>query len=926
MKKELNKILPPILGGLLLLFVFGDQILAFAADYQWFKMLGYTETFFVEIKTKMMIWIPLSIILSVALSLYFIKLFDKYIKLGQILISKPELARSKRFLIMLSLGLGAFLSWVSTGELWLKILFFLNRNSFGVEDPIFGNDASFYIFSKPMIENLMSLGIFTTLVIIVATLVFYSLVFKRYPPSEGTVYYLDRTVGIPNVIGFFKRDILRNAVKRLATLGALFFVLLGSFFLLMTYDLVYSPRGAAFGASYTDVAVTLKGYIALAIVSFISAVLFFVGMVKEKKRLIAAGPVAIVFIGIITSVIAFGVQRLIVEPDEISKEQPYIEYNIAFTQKSFNLDQVESREFPVNQELTAKDLEENEATIRNIRINDETPLLQTFNQLQSLRLYYQFSNISMDRYVIDGQYRQIFLAPRELNTDRLTEKAKTWINLHLKYTHGYGVVVAPVNEVTPEGQPKLMVRNIPPTTDTDLILTRPEIYFGLLTDQYIITGTDEDEFDYPSGSDNTETRYEGVDGISLSGANRFLYAITQRSLRLLFSDNITAESRIHHTRDVIERASKIAPFLIYENDPYMVMNQEDGKLYWIVDAYTATADYPYSQRYGFKGYIVNYVRNSVKVVVDAYDGTIDYYVFDESDPMIQTYKNIYKDLFKSASELPAGLQKHIKYPRDLFDLQAEVYRLYHISNPVVFYNGEDAWDIANEKYLDQIEQAKSNYVMFKLPEEDNEEFALILPYTPREKANMTSLLVARNDDEHYGKLYVYRFPKDKTVDGPMMIESRIDQDSTISPQFTLWGQEGSNVLRGNVIVVPVNNSLLYIEPIFIQADNVNSLPETKRVIVGYRDKVVMEQTLDLALERIFGAAPEPDSEIPGEGELPQLEGEDLDAVLNQVRSVYDELTRSLSEIQKIIQQLETQKDSQRDTPAEGDAAKDPVTP
>ncbi|SCZ81225.1 UPF0182 family membrane protein [Acidaminobacter hydrogenoformans] len=920
MKKELNKIVPPLIAALLLLFISSDQILGFIANYQWFKMLGYTQTFFVEIKTKMIMWIPLSIALAVALSLYFLKIFEKYIKLGQIFISKPETAKSRTALVLASTGLGLFLSWVATNELWLKVLFFLNRTEFGVSDPIFNNDAAFYIFSKPLMENLMSLGIFITLVIIIATLVFYSLVFKKYPPSEGTVYYLDRTVGIPNVIGFFKKDILRNAVKRIATLGAIFFVLLGLFFLIMTYDLVYSPRGAAFGASYTDVAVTLKGYIALAITSFISAVLFFVGLIKEKRRLILAGPAAIVFIGLLTSVIAFGVQRLIVEPDEISKEQPYIEYNIAFTQKSFQLDNVESREFPVDQELTAQDLKDNEATIRNIRINDETPLLQTFNQLQSLRLYYQFSNISMDRYTIDGQYRQIFLAPRELNVDKLTEKAKTWINLHLKYTHGYGVVVAPVNEVTPEGQPKLMVKNIPPTTETDLKLLRPEIYFGLMTDQYIITGTDEDEFDYPSGSDNTETRYQGKDGISLKGLNRLLYAVTQRSMRLLFSDNITSESKIHHTRDVIDRAAKIAPFLVYEHDPYLVMNQEDGKLYWIVDAYTATADFPYSQRYGFKGYIVNYVRNSVKIVVDAYEGTIDYYVYDENDPMVKTYQKIYKDLFKPVSEFPDGLKAHIKYPRDLFDLQAEVYRLYHITNPVVFYNGEDAWDIANEKYLDQIQEAKSNYVMFKLPEEQKEEFALILPYTPREKANMTSLLVARNDGENYGKLYVYRFPKDKTIDGPMMIESRIDQDSTISPQFTLWGQEGSNVLRGNVIVVPVNNSLLYIEPIFIQADNVNSLPETKRVIVGYRDKVVMEQTLEMALERIFGPESALPGELPSESDQPSLEGDNLEAVLDRVKSVYDELSRSLAEIQRLIQQLETQRSS------EGTATEEAGTP
>jgi uncharacterized membrane protein (UPF0182 family) len=351
--------------------------------------------------------------------------------------------------------------------------------------------------------------------------------------------------------------------------------------------------------------------------------------------------------------------------------------------------------------------------------------------------------------------------------------------------------------------------------------------------------------------------------------------------------------------------------LIYENNPYIVANQEDGKLYWIVDAYSASADYPYSQRYNYKGYVVNYVRNSVKVVIDAYEGTTNYYIFDDADPMLKTYNKIYTDLFKPASELPKGLENHIKYPRDLFDLQAEVYRMYHIKNPMVFYNGEDVWDVASEKYLDQIQKAKSNYVMFKLPEGEKEEFALILPYTPREKANMTSLLVARNDGAEYGKLYVYNFPKDKTIDGPMMIESRIDQDSDISPQFTLWGQEGSNVLRGNVIVVPVNNSLLYVEPIFIQADNANSLPETKRVIVAYRDRVVMEQTLEKAFAKIFGesAVTPPETPTSGTPGTPGtvLEGEGLSAVLTKVQAVYDELVKSLSEVQKLIDELEAQK-------------------
>ena len=457
--------------------------------------------------------------------------------------------------------------------------------------------------------------------------------------------------------------------------------------------------------------------------------------------------------------------------------------------------------------------------------------------------------------------------------------------------------MSPVNEVTEEGQPKLAIKNIPPISDSSLVVNQPEIYFGELADRYVVINTKEDEFDYPSGSDNKTTRYSGDAGLSLNGFNRVLFAIRESSMKLFVSSVVRSDSKIILYRNIQERIRKIAPFLEYDQDPYMVLNQEDGKLYWIIDAYTTSQYYPYSQIFTFKNRPVNYIRNSVKVVVDAYNGNTDYYIIDEEDPILASYDSIFTDLFKDMDDFPSGLRDHIKYPQDFFNLQTTVYKSYHVTNPEVFYNGEDLWDIANEKYYDLEQQIESNYVMFKLPDSETEEFALIVPYTPKEKANMTSLFVARNDGDNYGKLYIYKFPKDKTIQGPMMIESRIDQDSIISPQFTLWGQEGSNVRRGNLIVVPVGDSILYVEPIYIESDNPNSLPEMKRVIVAYKEQIVMEETLDLALRKVFAQ-----STISIDIDTSELSPE-VKQLVQELTVLFSNSKENMEEIERVLNQL-----------------------
>lgn len=911
MGNKKTKWLIPIAGILLFIIIFAGQIIEFVTEMQWFSNLGYLTTYLTAIKYQAILFVPIFILFAVAMKIYLDVIFDKYIKLGQISIEAKVVKANHKRHFWVAVIASLFLALIYSDSLWFNLLQLLNGSNFGITDPIYKMDVSYYMFVVPFLQAILRLGILTIILWVSLTVGFYAVVLQLYPPSEGTVFYINPSNGPLAVMSMIKRDIFANAVKRLASLGSAFYVLLGLSFLMMAYDLLYSKQGVAFGAGYTDVNVTLKGLQALALISFISAPIFFVGMVRDKKKWLASGPILLVAVGILMSGVSFVVQRWVVEPDELAKESPYLTYNIQYTQKAFGMDSVEVNTYPVEQNLTAESIKNNPDTIDNIRINDERPLLQIYNQIQAIRLYYEFSHVTLDRYTVDGKYRQMFIAPRELNVEKLDVKAQTWINMHLKYTHGYGLVAAPVNEVELDGLPKLYIKNIPPTGNTSLKITRPEIYFGEKTNNYAIVGAKESEFDYPSGSENQETRYAGKDGISLKGFNRVLYAIKEGSLRLFLSSNITADSKILIHRNLYDRVNRIAPFLTYDQTPQFVVNQETGKLFWIIDAYTMSANYPYSQRYNFKGYAANYVRNSVKVVVDAYEGTVNFYQVDAADPVANTYGRIYKGLLKPVSECDPAIVEHFKYPKDLFKIQSEVYTTYHVSNPKVFYNGEDQWSLAKEKYLAETQTYEPSHVMFTLPGEKQAEFALIQPFTPREKANMSALLVARNDGKEYGKLYVFQLPKDKTVDGPMMIESKIDQDSVISPQFTLWSQEGSNVLRGNVMIIPIENSLLYAEPIYLKAENENSMPEVKRVVVVYKDQVVMEDSVKACLDKIFGIekdranAAEAAAAIKA-GTPVVVKPGDGNAVitLDEAKAIYQELQNALNKVNQLIQKIE----------------------
>lgn len=874
-------------------------IVDFITNYQWFNFNTYLDTFLVKIKTEIFIILPLTILLTTGLYIYLKRLKQRYYHVAHIFYNATADKLIHRMMIGFAVFTGFFTSLIISNSLWLKLRLFLSQQTFNIKDPIFDKDISFYIFKLPFYEQILVSLIAMTLFLAVITIVFFVILMSIRHTAENKVQDIHYVNPQQRLDQLLKNEVAKTAVKRIAYLGLIVLLLISFRYFLKGYELMYSTRGVAYGASYTDIHITLIVYRILCVVTFVSSFIFCFALLKNKTKLAVAVPIVIISIAFVGGITALMVQQLIVEPDEISKEKEYLEYNIQHTQEAFALVDVKEEQYLVEQDLEWSDILENENTIRNIRINDARPLEQTYNQIQGIRLYYTFTGIDLDRYIIDDEYKQVFISARELNQEKLSDQAKTWINIHLKYTHGYGMVMSPVNEVTEEGQPKLLFKNIPPISDTSLVINQPEIYFGELSDRYIVVNTKEDEFDYPSGSDNETTRYEGEAGLSLSGINRLLFAVRESSMKLFVSSVVNSDSKIILYRNIQQRINTIAPFLEYDQNPYLVLNQDDGKLYWIIDAYTTSQYYPYSQLFVFKNKPVNYIRNSVKVVVDAYNGTTDYYIIDHEDPIIEAYDEIFTDLFKDISDLPSGLKSHIKYPQDYFDLQTQVYRSYHVINPEVFYNGEDMWDIANEKYMDGVQPIESNYVMFKLPDSEIEEFALIVPYTPKEKANMTSLFVARNDNDNYGKLYIYKLPKDKTIQGPMMIESRIDQDSTISPQFTLWGQEGSAVLRGNLIVVPVGDSILYVEPIYLQADNPNSLPEMKRVIVAYQENIVMEENLDLALRKIF-AQTSISIDIDIEGLSPEIK-----RLLEELNVLFNNSKDNMEEIESVLNQLDS---------------------
>ncbi|MCX6704605.1 MAG: UPF0182 family protein, partial [Candidatus Woesebacteria bacterium] len=735
----------------------------------------------------------------------------------------------KNLILPISLLVSFFIGQAASSQ-WMKLLAFLNPTSFNLKDPIFGQDISFYFFSLPFFNALYAFAWGVVLISFVLTM----------------VYYVSKTALWFSQSGFF---IDKVAKRHLSAFGALMFLLLAVGNILSRFGALTSSHSLGTGAYFTSVNAVLPVLLVLTFLAIATAAAFLRNIFTSGKKwiILSLGAYFVVWIvGAITYPTIL--QKLVVAPNELNKEDPFIKHNIAFTRAAFGLDKIEKRDLTGETVLGLDDIRKNDATIKNVRLWDRQPLLDTLGQVQEIRTYYDFVSVDNDRYNIDGELRQIMLSPRELNSESLP--SRSFINERLAFTHGFGLAAGPVNQVTTEGLPVLFIKDIPPaSTVKGLEVKRPEIYFGELSSDYVFVKTKAAEFNYPKGEKNVFQTYEGKAGVKVDSFwKKLALALRFGSLRVLLSNDITTESRALFYRNITERVRKIAPFLQLDSDPYIVTTKE-GRLVWIYDAYTTSDQYPYSQT--ING--VNYIRNSVKVTLDAYDGTVRLYVSDPKDPLIQTYQKIFPKVFSPLSEMPADLKEHLRYPEDIFTYQSTLYTIYHMDQPQIFYNKEDQWVIPLDTSSKETGEEKTmmRHIIMKLPGQEKEEFILMLPFTPSGKDNLISWLVARNDGENYGKLVVYRFPKQKLIYGPEQVNARISQDADISGQLSLWDQRGSQVIRGAMMVIPIEEALLYVQPLYLRSEG-GKIPELKRVIVAYENKIAMEETLEAGLARIFG--------------------------------------------------------------------------
>ena len=909
------------------------MLVGFITDWMWFKDLGYTSVFWKRLVTQLEIAIPSFLIVTLLSRFYLRTLKNGYFKK----IESHEIPNMKKINSsswILSIVFGVFVAFYASTGTWLMYLKAKNATDFGLKDPLFHLDIGFYIFKLDWYDKLNEIILVSVIGLVAVTVVYYMyLLSVRTPdifehdddlPPEPDEFIEDedpepkviyRTPIDHSVIGRMARagkkavsaafdndrkkkrghktdinnsnieNLMDIASGKLIILGVIFYLMLAVNFFLKQFDLLHAHNGVVYGAGFVDVNITLWVYRVIMVLCLIGAVTLTMHIKKGEITKLLKIPVIMILVYAVGVGAGMLVQSLIVSPDEINKESKYLENNIEYTRHAYGIDNVRVAKFAADDTLNAEVIADADETIGNIRINDYIPVEDFYNQTQSIRQYYSFNDVDIDRYIINGTITQTYLSAREIDEEKISN---TWINKHLKYTHGYGVAVSQVDTVTPSGQPDVIEGNIPPETDiAEITITRPEIYFGELTKDYIIVNTKEAEFDYPDGSENKYTEYEGETGIKLNPLNRLLFAIKEGNVNILVSSNITSKSKIMYVRDVVSRVEKIMPYLSYEEDPYLTI--VDGKLYWILDAYTTSSKYPYSEPYDQEENSINptnYIRNSIKVVVDAYDGSTTFYIVDDEDPIAQTYQKIYPKLFKSADQIPEELKSHLRYPNAMFKIQAQVYTKYHMDEVKVFYQKEDLWDIAHQIYgTDDVEMDPSYYV-FNLPDtEEGAEFINMVPFTPKSKQNMTAIMMGRNDGDNYGQLIVYTMPKNKTIYGPMQIEAQIDQNTEISKEFSLWKQSGSTYKRGDLFVIPIGTSLLYVEPVYLEATN-QAIPEVKRVIVAYQDKIAYEPTLGEALISLFGGE-------AGKGDKTDEDGgggsgsDDIASLVAKAQNAYD---------------------------------------
>jgi uncharacterized membrane protein (UPF0182 family) len=791
----------------------------------------------------------------------------------------------------------------------LALFWYAPRAAGTIADPIFGLPLNFYLFDLPAWQLIA--GWLLTLAVLACLLAVLFLLLAGSSRALAGRFTLRASLpwrGLSFTVAFL---LAMLAVR----------VYLGRFELFFERHTVFD------GVTYTDAHVTLPGMLVVAVALLLGAlVALATAITRPRGRWLVAAFFPAVVCYIAVGAVGWYVTSFVVKPNELVREKPYIEYNIEMTRKAWGLDRFSQREFPAETSVGATDPTNNQPTLQNIRLWDLKALKDTLRQIQEIRTYYDFPDIDIDRYEIDGSMREVMLAARELNVEKLPESSRNWINDKLIYTHGYGITMNPVNGFTPEGLPTLLLSNMPvQSTVKSLSVTRPEIYFGEMTDTDVYVKTRQQEFNYPEGQTNNLTSYEGTGGIVVGGFFRRLLLAFDRGdiAKLPFSDDVNAQSRLLMRRNVRDRVAALAPFLTFDKDPYIVVG-DDSRLSWVMDGFTSSDSYPYSSHYSLDGDSINYMRNSVKAVVDAYDGSATFYVFDSEDPILAAYRGIFPDLFKDASAMPAWLHKHVRYPEMLLRLQAEAYGLYHMTNPEVFYNREDLWTVATESGTTEAGEQTTvamvpNFVLMKLPDESGLEFVEILPFTPANRNNLIGWIAARSDGAHYGTSVVYDFPKSRLVDGPQQIEARIDQNAQLSGQLTLWNQQGSHVRRGSLLVIPCGRALLYAEPIYLQADR-SPMPELRLVVLALQDKLAYAPTFEAALASLFGSesstlsASEPSRAAPetAGGPKPVLDTDSLIVQAGKDFGDYQRLTsqgklaeagQKLDDLKRVIDQL-----------------------
>jgi len=804
----------------------------FYGDWLWFGEVGYQGVYARTLATQSTLWLA-TFVLAFGVLLLNLRLAFRVLTRREIVMMTPEGPRAivvdparLRPVVTLASAAGAVLVASIAAAQWEKWLVYWNAIPFGKADPVLGYDVGFYVFQLPFWRWLHSL----TIILLALTTI-----------GAGLVYLGAGSLRLSAERGIQLRP---PASTHAAILAACWLAIIATGAWLAIPELLTTPSGLITGATYVDVHARMPAAWVLVVVATLGILLAGYQLTQTRiwPLVTAFGLCILVSIG--GAIYSAGLQRFVVAPNEQAREAPFIVHNIAATRDAFALERVEERELSGDAALTRRDLDANAVTLRNVPLWDHQPLKDTFSQIQEIRTYYDFVSVDNDRYMINGEYRQIMLSARELNTESLPNR--NWINEHFTFTHGYGLTLGPVNQVTREGLPTLFIRNLPPESTVDLPVTEPSVYFGELSNDHVFVKTKTKEFHYPKGEDDVYTNYAGTGGVGVGSFGRkLLFALRFRSMKTLLSDDLTSESRILYHRRIADRVRLIAPFLEYDSDPYLAIDQ--GRLFWIQDAYTTSDRYPYAQRAGN----VNYIRNSIKVVIDAYHGTTTFYAIDPRDPIAATLGRAFPGLLTPVAKMPAGLRQRMRYPQTIFAIQAAMFSTYHMDRPDVFYNREDQWEVPAIGTPGGEQRMEPYYAVMRLPGESQAEYIQMLPFTPRQKDNLAAWMVSRSDGDRYGDLVVFKFPKQKLIFGPRQVVARINQDQVISPQITLWSQQGSQVIQGTLLVIPIEESLLYVRALYLKAEG-GTIPELKRVIVAHQNEIVMEETLDAAIDRLFG--------------------------------------------------------------------------